>query len=398
MFKNRYSKNDTNFWISYADLMAGLLFVFILLIGAIVSKSINLRQDLNRQKVALKNSIASLKSKEESLKKLNIKATKQDIKIQEQIKKINLQKDEIYKLKTLLAQRVKELNSTKEVLAVTKDALELKENELKRLNQLLLAKNSKMDKLNGKIVILQNLLQESNATLAQKDKKIQDYEDKVLILSANLTKKSDELNTTNEKLLKLLNALDEKQSKYEDLLKELQSKKEKIKYLTGIRLRVIEELKNTLGNKVNVTKDGTLKLSSSVLFDKGSSELKDSAKEQIKTLFTSYISALMSNVAIKPNIETIVIEGHTDSDGGYLYNLKLSQDRALAVMDYLLSLPVSKKYDLQKYLTASGRSYLDRVMNGDTEDKEASRRIEIKFRLKNQNALYEIEKILDENR
>jgi len=398
MFKNRYNKNDTNFWISYADLMAGLLFVFILLIGAIVSKSINLRQDLNRQKVALKNSIASLKSKEESLKKLNIKATKQDIKIQEQIKKINLQKDEIYKLKTLLAQRVKELNSTKEVLAVTKDALELKENELKRLNQLLLAKNSKMDKLNGKIVILQNLLQESNATLAQKDKKIQDYEDKVLILSANLTKKSDELNTTNEKLLKLLNALDEKQSKYEDLLKELQSKKEKIKYLTGIRLRVIEELKNTLGSKVNVTKDGTLKLSSSVLFDKGSSELKDSAKEQIKTLFTSYISALMSNEAIKPNIETIVIEGHTDSDGGYLYNLKLSQDRALAVMDYLLSLPVSKKYDLQKYLTASGRSYLDRVMNDDTEDKEASRRIEIKFRLKNQNALYEIEKILDENR
>ena len=391
MFKNRYSKNDTNFWISYADLMAGLLFVFILLIGAIVSKSINLRQDLNRQKVALAQ-------KEKSLNLLNIKASKQDIKIQEQIKKINLQQDEIYKLKTLLAQRVKELNSTKEVLAVTKDALELKENELKRLNQLLLAKNSKMDKLNGKIVILQNLLQESNATLAQKDKKIQDYANKVLILSANLTKKSDELNTTNEKLLKLLNALDEKQSKYEDLLKELQSKKEKIKYLTGIRLRVIEELKNTLGSRVNVTKDGTLKLSSSVLFDKGSSKLKDSAKEQIKTLFTSYISALMSNEAIKPNIETIVIEGHTDSDGGYLYNLKLSQDRALAVMDYLLSLPVSKKYDLQKYLTASGRSYLDRVMNGDIEDKEASRRIEIKFRLKNQNALYEIEKILDENR
>ena len=30
--------NNTNFWISYADLMAGLLFVFILLIGAIIVK------------------------------------------------------------------------------------------------------------------------------------------------------------------------------------------------------------------------------------------------------------------------------------------------------------------------------------------------------------------------
>jgi len=106
----------------------------------------------------------------------------------------------------------------------------------------------------------------------------------------------------------------------------------------------------------------------------------------------------MSNQAIKPNIKTIVIEGHTDSDGGYLYNLKLSQDRALSVMNYLLTLPISKKYNLQKYLTASGRSYIDRVLLDGEEDKDASRRIEIKFRLKNQNALYEIEKILDENR
>ncbi len=30
--------NNTSFWISYADLMAGLLFVFILLVGAIIIK------------------------------------------------------------------------------------------------------------------------------------------------------------------------------------------------------------------------------------------------------------------------------------------------------------------------------------------------------------------------
>ena len=106
----------------------------------------------------------------------------------------------------------------------------------------------------------------------------------------------------------------------------------------------------------------------------------------------------MGNPAIKENIDRIVIEGHTDSDGGYLYNLKLSQERALSVMNYLSTLPIAKKYSLEKYLTASGRSYLDRVIKDGTEDKEASRRIEFKFRLKNQNAFYEIEKILDENR
>ncbi len=398
MFKNNSNKNDSNFWISYADLMAGLLFVFILLIGAIVSKSINLRENLDKQKITLNETIKDLKTKESNLNKLNVKVLKQNSTIAKQLATIKLQQDDIYKLKALLANRVKELKSTKDTLAITKDALKLKEDELKKLNQLLLAKNSKLDKLNGKVIILQNLLSENNTTLEEKDKKIQDYKDKVLILSANLTKKSDELNTTQEKLLKLLTALDEKQSKYESLLKELQSKREKIKYLTGIRLRVIEELKNTLGSRVKINKDGTLRLSSKVLFDKGSSKLKDSAKEQLKTLFTSYISALLSNEAIKPNIDTIVIEGHTDSDGGYLYNLKLSQDRALSVMNYLLTLPIAKKYNLQKYLTASGRSYLDRVVKNGVEDKEASRRIELKFRLKNQNALYEIEKILDENR
>ena len=398
MFKNNQNRNDSNFWISYADLMAGLLFVFILLIGAIVSKSIHLREDLHKQKTALKDTIQDLKKKENNLNKLNVKVIKQDSKIAKQLATIKLQQDDIFKLRALLANRVKELNSTKGILAITKDALKLKENELKKLNQLLLAKNSKLDKLNGKVVILQNLLNESNTTLEQKDKKIQDYKEKVLILSANLTKKSEELNLTQEKLLKLLTALDEKQSKYEGLLKELQSKREKIKYLTGIRLRVIDELKNTLGSKVKISKDGTLKLSSKVLFDKGSSKLKESAKEQLKTQFSSYISALLSDEAIKPNIDNIVIEGHTDSDGGYLYNLKLSQDRALSVMTYLLSLPIAKEYNLQKYLTASGRSYLDRVVQNGTEDKEASRRIELKFRLKNQNALYEIEKILDENK
>jgi len=405
MFKKNSSRNDSNFWISYADLMAGLLFVFILLIGAIVTKSIHLREDLHKQKETLKKTVKDLKTKESNLNKLTVTVQKKDVKIKKQIKQINLQQDEIFKLKALLDKRQKELlaqgkdlNKTKEVLAVTKDTLELKSNELKKLNQLLLAQNAKLDKLNGKVIILQNLLEESNTTLMQKDKKIQDYKDRVLVLSNSLTKKSDELNLTQNKLEKLLTALDEKQSKYEELLKSLQDKKAKIKYLTGIRLRVIQELKQTLGSKVKVTNDGGLKLSSNILFDKGSSKLKDEAKTQLKELFTTYINALMSNQAIKPSIKTIVIEGHTDSDGGYLYNLELSQNRALSVMNYLLSLPISKKYDLQKYLTASGRSYLDRVIKDGIEDKEASRRIEIKFRLKNQNALYEIEKILDEDR
>ncbi len=394
MFKKQTNNNSSNFWISYADLMAGLLFVFILLIGAIVSKSITLRETLEDKKRTLLKTEETLKLKEQNLQKLSKKIVKKDNTIKKQLETIKLQKDEIIKLKALLSDRDIELNSTKEALVLTQNELKLKANELKKLNQLLIAKNTSIDKLNKKVVILQNLLEERNTTI----KNLEEFKDKVLILSNKLTKKEQELNITKEKMLNLLSALDEKQSRYEELLKELQSKREKIKYLTGIRLRVIEELKNSLGDSINVTKDGSLKLSSSILFDKDSSKLKDEAKEQLKQNFTKYIKALLDNQNIKPNIDTIVIEGHTDSDGGFLYNLKLSQDRALSVLNYLLSLDIAKEYNLQKFLTASGRSYLDKIVVNGKEDKEASRRIEIKFRLKNQNALYEIEKILDEDR
>ena len=48
-------------------------------------------------------------------------------------------------------------------------------------------------------------------------------------------------------------------------------------------------------------------------------------------------------------------------------------------------------------MTASGRAYLDNITKNGVEDKEASRRIEIKFRLKNEDAMNEIEKVLDAN-
>jgi len=105
---------------------------------------------------------------------------------------------------------------------------------------------------------------------------------------------------------------------------------------------------------------------------------------------------LVTDENIKPHLDKIIIEGHTDSDGGYIYNLKLSQDRALAVMEYLFTLEFSKKYNIKPLVIASGRSYLDAIKKNGVEDKEASRRIEIKFRLKNEDAMHEIEKVLDE--
>lgn len=368
MFNKNAKDGNNNFWLSYADLMAGLLFVFILLIGAIVVKSIVLKSDLDSKEHSLENSISALL----------------------------LRDKEVQKLKTLLAQRTSELNATQDALLISKDALKLKTEEIVNLNNILLSYTTKIDDFNGRIILLQNLLDESNATIASGNKKIEDYENKVLVLSNELTDKSDTLKLKDQKLLTLLQALEEKETAYDALVENLQSQKAKIKSLTGIKIRVIAELKSSLGKNVEIDpKSGSLRLSSNILFDKDDATLKESSKQELKKVFINYVGALLSNKNIKEQLDRIVIEGHTDSDGEYLYNLDLSQQRAYAVMNYLISLDFTRDNNIKPLLAASGRSYTDTISKNGKEDKYASRRIEIKFRLKNDDAMSEIEKILD---
>ena len=151
MFKKTSPNEDNNFWLSYADLMAGLLFVFILLIGAIVVKSIVLKNSLNSKETSLESSLQMLL----------------------------LRDSEVQKLKKLLADRMRELNKNNKELLITKDALDLKTDEIVNLNNILLSQNMKIDDFNSKVIIMQNLLNEADVNISSQNKKIQDYENKV---------------------------------------------------------------------------------------------------------------------------------------------------------------------------------------------------------------------------
>ena len=376
MFNRDNSNNqNSNFWISYADLMAGLLFVFILLIGAIIVKSTILKKTLKNKEITLKQ---------------------QSTDIEKKSKAITIRDEEINKLKNLLAQREKYIYESDNKLIISENTIKLKEQEISKLNQMLLVQNLKINKFADKIVLLENLADEYNSTLENQKSKLNEYKNRVLIMGNKLSNNSEKLKLSDEKLLKVLQALDDKQTKYNELLAKLQAQKAKIKSLTGIKLKVISELKSALGRSINIDKkSGSLRLSSNILFDKGSAILKEGAKAELKSNFIKYVDALISNPNIFSHLDKIIIEGHTDSDGGYLYNLGLSQKRAYAVMNYLLSLDYIKKHNIKTKLVASGRSYLDPIKIDGVEDKDASRRIEIKFRLKNEDAMYEIERILD---
>lgn len=389
MFKKNNNNETANFWISYADLMAGLLFVFILLIGAIIVKSTILKNALHEKESTLNKQVETLHEQNETL----VEQSDNLISISQTLL---MKEDEIKKLKNLLAKRETDLNESHENLIISNNSLRLKSDELKKLNQLLLAQNTKVDNYSEHIVLLQNLTNDQNRTIQENKIDLEEYKNRVILLSNNLTKKDEKLKLNEQKLLELLKALDNKETKYDDLLTKLQAKKAKIKSLTGIKLKVITELKSSLGSKINIDKEnGSLRLASNILFDKGSANLKDGAKSELKANFIEYVDTLITNRNIAEHLDKIIIEGYTDSDGSYLYNLNLSQQRAFAVMNYLLTLDYIKKHNIKDKLVASGRSYQDTIKKNGIEDKDASRRIEVKFRLKNEDAMYEIERILD---
>ena len=97
-------------------------------------------------------------------------------------------------------------------------------------------------------------------------------------------------------------------------------------------------------------------------------------------------------------ISEIIIEGHADRNGSYLYNLNLSQERAFSVAEYILSEEFPYKNiqgAVKEKLTVNGKSYTAgrKGQDGSYSAKE-SRRVEFKFRLKDEEILNKTRELL----
>jgi chemotaxis protein MotB len=153
-----------------------------------------------------------------------------------------------------------------------------------------------------------------------------------------------------------------------------------------IEKRIINNVsQSVVGENVSINPEtGALQIHAGILFSEGSYNLSAEGKQRLKEVFQNYISVVL-DPEFKDYVKSIEIEGHTNSNGTYLYNLELSQQRALAVLNELFAQnkDADARTELQSMVVASGRSFsqLIRDENG-VEDKVRSRRIEIKFRLK----------------
>jgi chemotaxis protein MotB len=182
----------------------------------------------------------------------------------------------------------------------------------------------------------------------------------------------------------------------------LDDQQEKIDTLLGVRTRIIQDLSQSLSQE-NLRaavdpKTGNIVVESTVFFDTGKSDIKESGKQLLNRFIPVYL-----NVLLRPEysdyLGSIIVEGHTDTQGGYLMNLGLSQERALAVVTYCLTdmpgLNADQRAALERTVTPTGRSYSSPVYHPDgTVNMEQSRRVEFKFSLKDAEMIDEMNRIL----
>ena len=327
MQRHRAGDGGTH-WISYSDMMASLLLIFILAIVLSIYHYYQLLEiktrELGEQQAQLDAAQIVLAQKEEDLETTRV-----------------------------------ELMGKEEELAAIQIQLDTKEQDLNAATLKLSERETENQRLLAQIVL-------KEADLADQQNRIDALQ---LVLSAQE--------------------------------QELSSYQAQISDLLGVRTRIVEDLRNALAAAhVSATVDpntGDIVLDSSLMFEVNSSAIREEGLAQLNRLIPVYLGVLL-RPEYRDYVAEIMIEGHTDSTGSYERNLELSQARALNVAKHCLnmsSLTNAQKTQLKKIVTAQGRADSNLVYNAyGQEDQERSRRVEIKFRLKDTEMIERMGEIL----
>ena len=258
--------------------------------------------------------------------------------------------------------------------------------------------HSKMqyDEKETELMIRSGELEDERATVTEQKTRL-DEQAKMLNAQEQALAEQGEKIAIQEKTLREQHEL---LNKLEALMSEQQQKLDNI---IGVRTELIEELKEEFGNSdLSVAVDektGAITFDANILFDYNKSTLTASGKEFLSEFLPRYVDVLLSP-KYRDYISEILIEGHTDTEGNYLFNMELSQKRALSVAEYCLGdnskiLTDEQLEDLRSVISATGRSYSNPIYNDRGEvDMEASRRVEFLFRLKDEEMIREMIEIL----
>src|SRR5699024_5377862 len=118
---------------------------------------------------------------------------------------------------------------------------------------------------------------------------------------------------------------------------QIEEMKKTIDQIMGVRSELVDDLKlefSDWGMGIEVDEEtGAIIFNTEILFPYDESERKKESSQLLDEFVPKYLDTLLKS-GYEKYIAEIIIEGHTDRDGSYMYNMQLSQERAYSVAEY----------------------------------------------------------------
>ncbi|BAY32808.1 OmpA/MotB domain protein [Nostoc carneum NIES-2107] len=153
---------------------------------------------------------------------------------------------------------------------------------------------------------------------------------------------------------------------------------------------VVGQMKsNNINVKVNPD-TGDVSIQESILFAKGSTELKPEGKDFLRRFIPVYSGVIFSRPEFEKEISRVVIEGHTSSDGDDKSNLQLSVLRSSSVYKYIFyDMNFPTKASLSQKILAAGRGEIeaDQIL-----DNPGDRKVVFRFQFRSDELKQDITK------
>lgn len=198
----------------------------------------------------------------------------------------------------------------------------------------------------------------------------------------------DELRRTSSEVALSQGKLREQQDVISDSNRQLESLRAQLQSIAVLRVGVLNRLKQAIeaelgskskagGELVTVGDNGNVVINESLVFEYGSYAIKKDALPLLDSLARA-LGNLLADAAVRSNIDTILIQGHTDERGSTSYNWDLSAKRATAVLHYLFETNHALADTYGSYFAAAAYSKFRPIDAAQSEAAYArNRRIEI---------------------
>ena len=200
-----------------------------------------------------------------------------------------------------------------------------------------------------------------------------------------------------------LNRLHDQQLLVADSNRQLGNLRSQLQSIAVLRVSVLNKLKTAIeaqlgragvgGTQVaTIGNNGDIAVNESLVFEYNSYAVKKQAKPVLDAMAKA-LGALLDDAEVRENIDTIVIQGHTDERGAAPFNWELSAKRATAVLEYLFQTNKALADSYGNFFAASAYSKF-RPVNPEKSEAayQQNRRIEISVVPKDN----QVRKVIDE--